>query len=201
MLGHFVGRQQSSNARPVDRHRFLHEYVHARARGILKMLGPKVRIGGQNGQIDAAVDRLLEGIEPDEPSLGRDVDPLGKALMFLAVVSRFLSFAERLEAGFEPIFEHVGHGPKLHRPFGAKGLRNRARASSAAADQGHFDRLVTRRMDARYHDASQGRPRHNPRTAPQKTPAGNPLRLGQLTIFIAHQAFSSIFGQSSVLPR
>ena len=74
LLGLLVGGQNAADARRVDGDRLLHEDVLAGLDRRLEVHRPEAGRRGEDDQVDAAVDRLLVGVEADELPLLRHVD-------------------------------------------------------------------------------------------------------------------------------
>ena len=126
--------------RSVDRHRLLHERVHALLDGVGKMRRAKRRRRGTQRDVawTKAVDRLLVAVEPDEgPFLGH-VDPLLEL------------FPQRPLGDVHPVTKHVGHRHHLdRRPWHGERVDRRTSATPAAADQGHTDFIRARGVNVR----------------------------------------------------
>ena len=71
LLRLFVGGEHAADAGPVDGDRLLHEDVLAGFDGGFEVQRAEAGRRGQDHQVDAAVDRLLVGVEADELALGR----------------------------------------------------------------------------------------------------------------------------------
>jgi hypothetical protein len=108
-----------------------HELCAGLDRG-LEVQRPETGRRRQDDQVGARVERLLIGVEADEPSLGRHVDAI-----FHVPLCRKL-----LVAAFQAIAENVGHGDQLDFPLRAQGLLGRARPTTSATDERDLDLVV-----------------------------------------------------------
>ena len=126
--------------RSVDRHRLLHERMHALLNGVGKMRRTKRRRRGAQRDVSRtkAVDRLLVAVEPDEGPL------VGHVNAFLEL------FPQRPLDDVSSIAEHVGHRHHLdRRTRHGERVDRRTTATTAAADQGHADFIRARGVNVR----------------------------------------------------
>ena len=98
-------------------------------RGIVRR--PEGGRSGEENDVGAGVDHLLEGVEADKDPLRRNVD-LGRR----AVGQQPLIFAEPAQRALGVVLEDVAHGHQADVLAGAEAVDDRAGASAAAADQG-----------------------------------------------------------------
>ena len=124
------GGDHAVDADRVGRHRLLHEHMLAGPDGGLEMDRPEARRRGEQHDVDPSVERLLIGVEADEPAVFRHIDLVGMALRQLPV------------ALGEPIGKRVGHRDELDRPGCGQRLLAGPGAAPAAADQGDLDQVV-----------------------------------------------------------
>jgi hypothetical protein len=98
---------------------------------------PKAGRGGQQHNINAAVDDLLVRIEADEAIFRLHIDLAGDVGIFL----------QRFETAFEPVGERITHRGKFDVGITAQGLRSRPGAAPTAADQADLEDIAAGCMD------------------------------------------------------
>ena len=87
------GRLQDKYARRVrQRPPAFDEGMNVARDGIGELLGPEVRRGGQDHDIDAGIDRLAISVEANKATLRRDVDHGSLRFRSLAVVACINAF-------------------------------------------------------------------------------------------------------------
>ena len=140
--------------RTVDRHRLLHERVHALLDGVGKVRCPKRRRRGEQRDVarPEAIDRLLVPVETDEGPLFGHIDAFLKLL------------AQRPLHDLGPVAKHVRHRHHLDRcPRDGKRIDRRTTATAAAADQRHADFIRAGGMDEWDRPAGEERARQGGR--------------------------------------
>ena len=132
-----IGRQHAPDTGRVDRHWLLHENVFASLHGVLEVERSKTGRGGQDDQIQRALQQAAIRVQSNELSVARHVHP-----------RRVLSF-DCPDGRLNAIREGVGQGNEPYVTADRiEGLNSGRRSPCAAADQTDGNRVAAKHMSS-----------------------------------------------------